>query len=53
MINRNIYRFVKDDLQKKIVLLTGPRQSGKTTFSKSLSPHVSYLNPNNAVQITL
>ncbi len=32
------------DLKRKIVLLSGPRQSGKTTFAKSLNPRGCYLN---------
>jgi predicted AAA+ superfamily ATPase len=31
-------------LADKIVLLTGPRQSGKTTLAKSVSPHFDYFN---------
>jgi hypothetical protein len=33
---RSIQPFVKRDLRKKMVLLAGPRQSGKTTLAKSL-----------------
>ncbi len=43
MINRQIFDSVKSDLKKKIVLLTGPRQSGKTTFSTQLSANIEYL----------
>ncbi len=32
------------DLHSKIVLLTGPRQSGKTTLSKNLTANFDYLN---------
>jgi predicted AAA+ superfamily ATPase len=32
------------DLSSKIVLLTGPRQSGKTTLAKSLTTSYDYLN---------
>jgi predicted AAA+ superfamily ATPase len=38
---------ITNDLNKKIVLLTGPRQVGKTTLAKSLSstwPNLEYLN---------
>jgi len=31
-------------LSKKIILLSGPRQSGKTTLSKMLSNHFDYIN---------
>jgi predicted AAA+ superfamily ATPase len=36
-----------DDLKKKIVLLTGPRQSGKITLSQMLSNNFDYLNFDN------
>ena len=39
--------YILDDLEKKIVLLTGPRQSGKTTLSKMLSNNFDYLNFDN------
>ena len=35
---------VQQDLERKIVLLSGPRQVGKTTLSKSLFPSYTYLN---------
>ena len=35
------------DLPRKIVLLTGPRQSGKTTLAKMLSDDFDYLNFDN------
>ena len=42
---RYIDNLIKADLPKKLVLLSGPRQSGKTTLSKSLYPESSdYLN---------
>ncbi len=42
--SRNIQKTVLEDLNKKIVLLVGPRQVGKTTLSKSLLPAFEYLN---------
>lgn len=33
-----------DDIDKKILLLTGPRQCGKTTLSKMLLPDFQYIN---------
>jgi predicted AAA+ superfamily ATPase len=48
MINRSILKNIKEDLTKKIVLLTGPRQSGKTTFSTQLSDRFNYLNYDNS-----
>ncbi len=35
-IHRNIEKVVREDLQRKMVFLAGPRQSGKTTFAKRL-----------------
>ncbi len=35
---------IAEDLESKIVLLSGPRQVGKTTLSKSLFPSMEYLN---------
>ena len=39
---------IRDDLKKKIVLLAGPRQAGKTTLSKQLGLSFSYLNFDSA-----
>jgi uncharacterized protein len=35
---------LRTDLSRKILLLTGPRQCGKTTLAKSLLPDFQYLN---------
>ena len=35
---------IRKDLREKIVLLSGPRQVGKTTLSKQLVPSYSYFN---------
>ncbi len=43
-MERNIFQHVKQDLEDKIVLITGPRQAGKTTLSKSLYPEFDYFN---------
>ena len=48
MVNRAIFKNIKEDLKKKIILLTGPRQSGKTTFSTQLSDRFNYLNYDNS-----
>lgn len=39
---------LKNDLQKKLVLLSGPRQVGKTTLGKSLYQNFDYLNFDSA-----
>jgi len=46
-MKRYLTNYILDDLKKKIVLLTGPRQSGKTTLSKMLSNNFDYLNFDN------
>src|SRR5437870_4505030 len=35
---------IKKDLSKKIILLSGPRQAGKTTLAKSLVKNYDYFN---------
>ena len=44
MILREFSDSIKKDLEKKIVILSGPRQVGKTTISKSLFSNHQYLN---------
>ncbi len=42
---RSVHTFLKKDLERKLVLLSGPRQVGKTTLSKSLGfSNVEYLS---------
>ena len=40
--------FKMKDLKRKIVLLTGPRQTGKTTLAKMLKENFDYFNYDNA-----
>ena len=45
MIQRYLFAKAQQLLEKfPIVAITGPRQSGKTTFSKQLKPEYSYVN---------
>jgi len=44
MIQRFLEPYIKEFLNEKIILITGPRQTGKTTFSKSLDKNHRYLN---------
>ena len=45
MIQRQLYTKASQLLEKfPIIAITGPRQSGKTTFSKQLRPEYSYVN---------
>jgi uncharacterized protein len=43
-LKRTIARPLKEDLNTKSILLTGPRQVGKTTLSQSLYPKFDYFN---------
>ncbi len=43
-MNRSIAPNIGKDIKKKIVVLTGPRQSGKTTLSKSVCATFDYFN---------
>lgn len=43
-MERKLEKYIKKDLNRKIVLLTGPRQSGKTTLSKMLFKKAEYYN---------
>lgn len=43
-MDRYITPFIQNDLEKKLVLLSGPRQVGKTTLSKSLFTSFDYFN---------
>jgi predicted AAA+ superfamily ATPase len=47
-MERYLTNFIKEDLKKKIVLLTGPRQCGKTTLSKVMADDYDYLNYDNS-----
>ena len=46
-MERYLTQYIQKDLSKKIILLSGPRQSGKTTLSKMLSTDYDYLNHDN------
>ena len=49
MIRRALSSAIKNDLDEKIVILSGPRQCGKTTLSKSLcSKSFQYLTYDSA-----
>lgn len=48
-MKRRIMEILIQDLQKKMVFISGPRQTGKTTLAKSLSPNIKthYYNWDN------
>ncbi len=46
-MRRYLEAYIKKDLPEKIVLLTGPRQAGKTTLSKMLTDSFDYFNYDN------
>ena len=43
-LKRYLSPFLLQDLKQKILLITGPRQCGKTTLVKNLGPSFEYLN---------
>jgi predicted AAA+ superfamily ATPase len=43
-MDRYLTKYIREDLGKKIIFLTGPRQTGKTTFSKMLKDDFDYFN---------
>jgi len=47
-MKRYLEKYILKDLEKKIVLLTGPRQTGKTTLSKMLITGFDYFNYDNS-----
>ena len=47
-MNRYIIQQVRQDLENKIVFITGPRQVGKTTLAKSLVSSCDYFNYDSA-----
>jgi uncharacterized protein len=47
-MKRYLEEFIRKDLKRKIVILTGPRQTGKTTLSKMLDTSFDYFNYDNA-----
>ena len=46
-MERYLTKYIQEDLATKIVLLTGPRQTGKTTLSKMLKSDYDYFNFDN------
>ena len=42
-MKRYLENFLLEDLQTKIVLLTGPRQTGKTTLSRMLKESFTFM----------
>ena len=47
-LKRSLEPFIQKRLKEKIVLITGPRQCGKTTLSKTLTSSFDYFNYDNA-----
>jgi predicted AAA+ superfamily ATPase len=46
-MKRYLTKYIQEDLDKKIILLTGPRQTGKTVLSKMLKNNFDYFNFDN------
>lgn len=47
-MDRSLLKYLQEDYRQKILIITGPRQCGKTTVSKMISPHNDYLNYDEA-----
>ncbi len=47
-MDRTLKSYIKVDLVNKIILLTGPRQCGKTTLAKQCRPSFDYFNYDSA-----
>ncbi len=47
-MERLLTEHIRADLTKKIVLITGPRQAGKTTLAKMVDPSFDYFNYDSA-----
>ena len=47
-MKRYLEKYIRSDLKRKIVLLTGPRQTGKTTLARMLTANFDYFNYDNA-----
>ena len=47
VMKRYLIKHIQEDLNKKIILLTGPRQTGKTTLSKMFTKEYDYFNFDN------
>ncbi len=47
-MKRYLEKFIKKDLEEKIVFVSGPRQVGKTTLSKQLFSEFEYFNYDSA-----
>lgn len=43
-LRRYLHAAIATDLQEKVVLVSGPRQCGKTTLSRMIQPNHQYLN---------
>jgi len=47
-MKRNLSGVISRDLQRKIILISEPRQSGKITLSKMIGNDYDYLNYDNS-----
>lgn len=47
-VQRYLSEIIRDDLNKKMVFIGGPRQVGKTTLAQGISPYFGYLNWDNS-----
>lgn len=47
VMKRYLTKNIRNDLDRKIIFITGPRQTGKTTLSKTLTDDFDYFNYDN------
>ncbi len=53
LINRYLKNHILKDINKKLIIISGPRQCGKTTFSKLLIPEYDYINYDSSEDRTI
>jgi uncharacterized protein len=52
-VQRTLTPSIREDLARKIVLVTGPRQSGKTTLARAITAEHEHINYDYAPHRTL
>ena len=52
-MKRYLEKFIKEDMKEKIILLSGPRQVGKTTLARQFVESDMYLNYDSSADRSL